>query len=158
MVVLRICEGSSAVSSNAPSDTVSLTVPSQSKYLGLIRKVIQQVSQEGGFSEDEGRKLTLAVDEACSNVIKYSYEHDPTKTIVLTLANSDEKLEIRIQDFGKCPDLEAIKPRDLDEVKPGGLGTHFIRSIMDEVTYDTSPGVGCILHLVKYKSPRMQER
>ncbi len=158
MAVIEICEGSSAVSSIAPSDTVSLTIPSHSKYLGLVRKVIQQVSQEGGFSEDEGRKLTLAVDEACSNVIKYSYEHDPTKTIVLTLANSEERLEIRIQDFGKCPDLEAIKPRDLDEVKPGGLGTHFIQSIMDEVTYDTSPGVGCILHLVKYKSPRLQDR
>ena len=140
-----------------PSDIVSLTVPSQSKYLGLIRKVIQQVSQDGGFSDDEGRKLTLAVDEACSNVIKYSYEHDPTKTIILTLTDSADKLEIRIQDFGKCPDLERIKPRDLNEVKPGGLGTHFIRSIMDVVTYDTTPGVGCILHLVKYKTPRPKE-
>ncbi|MFQ5893748.1 MAG: ATP-binding protein, partial [Nitrospinota bacterium] len=109
-----------------------------------------------GFSEGEGRKLTLAVDEACSNVIKYSYENDPTKTIVLTLTNSAEKLEIWIQDFGKCPDLERIKPRDLDEVRPGGLGTHFIQSIMDEVTYDTSTEVGYILHLVKYKSPRME--
>ncbi|MFQ5892927.1 MAG: ATP-binding protein, partial [Nitrospinota bacterium] len=105
--------------STAPADTVSLTVPSHSKYLGLVRKVIQQVCEEVGFSEGEGRKLTLAVDEACSNVIKYSYENDPTKTIVLTLTNSDEKLEIRIQDFGKCPDLERIKPRDLDEVRPG---------------------------------------
>ncbi|MEE8219011.1 MAG: ATP-binding protein, partial [bacterium] len=113
----------------------------------MVRKVIQQVSQEGGFTEDEGRKLILAVDEACSNIIKHSYDNDPTKTISLTLTDSAEKLEIRIQDFGKRPDVDRIRPRDLDEVRPGGLGTHFIRSIMDEVTYDTSPGVGCILHL-----------
>jgi anti-sigma regulatory factor (Ser/Thr protein kinase) len=124
--------------------------------LGLIRKVIQQVSHDGGFSEDEGRKLTLAVDEACSNVIKYSYDHDPTQTIVLTLIDSVDKLEVQIQDFGKCPDLESIKPRDLNEVKPGGLGTHFIRSIMDIVNYDTTTEVGCILQMVKYKSPRRQ--
>lgn len=141
-----------------PSDVVSLTVPSQSKYLGLIRKVIHQVSQDGGFSEEDGRKLTLAVDEACSNVIKYSYEHDPNQTIVLTLTDSTDRLEIKIQDFGKCPDLESIKPRDLNEVKPGGLGTHFIRSIMDVVTYDTSPVIGCILHLVKYKKQSQGER
>ena len=66
------------MSSNAPTDSVCLTVPSHARYLGLVRKVIQQVSQEGGFTEDEGRKLILAVDEACSNVIKHSYDNDPT--------------------------------------------------------------------------------
>ncbi|MDV2494671.1 MAG: ATP-binding protein [bacterium] len=146
------------MSSNAPTDSVCLTVPSHARYLGLVRKVIQQVSQEGGFTEDEGRKLILAVDEACSNIIKHSYDNDPTKTISLTLTDSAEKLEIRIQDFGKRPDVDRIRPRDLDEVRPGGLGTHFIRSIMDEVTYDTSPGVGCILHLVKYKSPQVRHK
>ena len=146
------------MSNTSPPETVSITVPSHSKYLGLIRKVMQQVSQDGGFSEDDGRKLILAVDEACSNVIKYSYEHDPTQTIVLRLTDSDDKLEIQIQDFGKCPDLESIKPRDLNEVKPGGLGTHFIRSIMDVVNYDTTHEVGCVLQMIKYKAPRAQKR
>lgn len=146
------------VSTASPSESISLTVPSHSKYLGLIRKVIQQFSRDGGFSEEDGRKLTLAVDEACSNVIKYSYEHDPSKTIVLTLIDSGDKLEIKIQDFGKCPDLDRIKPRDLNEVKPGGLGTHFIKSIMDVVNYDTTPEVGCILQMIKYKAARPKEQ
>jgi anti-sigma regulatory factor (Ser/Thr protein kinase) len=141
-----------------PGETVRLTIPSQSKYLGLVRRVIQQISQDGGFSEEEGRRLTMAVDEALSNVIKYAYDHDPTKIIELTLTDSPQKLEIHIRDFGRQPDPKLIKPRNLDDVRPGGLGTHFIQSIMDEVIYDTSGEVGCILRMVKYKAHQGGER
>ena len=47
-------------------------------------------------------------------------------------------------------DIEKVKPRDLSDVRPGGLGTHFIREVMDEVVFLVSPeGCGNLLKLVK---------
>jgi anti-sigma regulatory factor (Ser/Thr protein kinase) len=54
-----------------------------------------------------------------------------------------------LQDCGPPLDVERIVPRDLDEVRPGGLGTHFIRSIMDEVTYTHKEGCGNVLRMVR---------
>ena len=51
----------------------------------------------------------------------------------------------------KKVDREKIVSRPLDEVRPGGLGVHFINEMMDEVEYDTSPKIGTILRLTKYK-------
>lgn len=131
-------------------DTLSLTVPSHPKFLSVIRRVVGACAGDLQFSDDEARHLVLAVDEACSNVIKYAYDGDETQRIVVAWTWTAECLTITIRDFGKKPVVEKIVPRALDEVRPGGLGTHFIRSVMDEVSYDISPKVGTILTLIKY--------
>lgn len=131
-------------------ETISLTVPSKPKFLSVIRRVVGACAGDLRFSDDDARRLVLAVDEACSNVIKYAYEGDETKRIVVELLSIADGLKIRIRDFGKKPDVEKITPRALDDIRPGGLGTHFIRSVMDEVSYDVSPKVGTVLTLIKY--------
>lgn len=131
-------------------ETISLTVPSKPKFLSVIRRVVGACAGDLRFSDEDARRLVLAVDEACSNVIKYAYEGDETKRIVVELLSSADGLKIRIRDFGKKPDVEKITPRALDDIRPGGLGTHFIRSVMDEVSYDVSPKVGTVLTLIKY--------
>ncbi len=131
-------------------ETISLTVPSKPKFLSVIRRVVSACAGDLRFSDDDARRLVLAVDEACSNVIKYAYEGDETKRIVVELLSIADGLKIRIRDFGKKPDVEKITPRALDDIRPGGLGTHFIRSVMDEVSYDVSPKVGTVLTLIKY--------
>ncbi len=92
---------------------------------------------------------------ATSNVIKYGYEGDTTKRIDLEISTAEGKLTIKIRDYGKTPDLDKIKPREIDDVRPGGLGTHFLREVMDTVDYDVSLGVGTLLTLIK-KLPRKE--
>jgi hypothetical protein len=58
-------------------------------------------------------------------------------------------LRIVIEDLGRQTDPGAIKGRDLDDVRPGGLGVHIIREVMDEVVYEKRPGGGMRLTLVK---------
>lgn len=93
----------------------------------------------------------LAVDEACSNVIKYAYEGDYTKTYSLSVSVEQGRLAIELRDSGKKPDVSKIAPRKLDDVRPGGLGTHFIASVFDRVEYDTGCEAGTVLTLVKTK-------
>ena len=58
---------------NRLTETVTLTVPSHPKYLYVIRSAIYPVVIEAGFSKGVARKIVLAIDEACSNIIKYAY-------------------------------------------------------------------------------------
>jgi len=60
-------------------------------------------------------------------------------------------IEFRIRDQAPVVSLEDWRPRDLDDLRPGGLGVHFIRQIMDEIRYLPSPeGVGNWLSMKKY--------
>ena len=79
--------------------------------------------------------LILAIDEAVQNIIRYAYEMDKTKKIIFEVYKSDNLITFEIRDFGKQAPIEKIKPRDLEDVKPGGLGVHFIKSIAKEVDY-----------------------
>lgn len=131
------------------SETVALMVPSHPKYLYVIRSALYPITVDAGFSKQEARKIVLAVDEACSNIIKYAYEGDPSKTIAVNVSLDRGKLRIELRDSGKKPDVANIAPRKLDDIRPGGLGTHFMAEVFDKVEYDTSGPAGTVLVLEK---------
>jgi len=128
---------------------MKLTVPSQPKYLYVVRSALYPVVLDAGFTKRDARRIILAVDEACSNIIKYSYEGDGSKEIEVRVAVYGRTMKISLADTGKKPDVSKIAPRKLDEVRPGGLGTHFMASVFDSVSYDTSGNEGTVLTLVK---------
>jgi anti-sigma regulatory factor (Ser/Thr protein kinase) len=133
----------------AAEGAVSIRIPSDPKHLYLMRRLVQEISLAHGFPEEEVRRIVLAMDEACTNVIRYAYEGDPGGSIDIEAEPTAEGLRFTVIDYGRKPDHAAIAPRALDEVRPGGLGTHFIQMVMDEVRYDTSPERGTRLCLVK---------
>ena len=57
-------------------------------------------------------------------------------------------MEIIVRDFGPQVDPASIHSRDLDDVRPGGLGVHIIRSIMRDVDYSCPPDGGMQLRMV----------
>jgi anti-sigma regulatory factor (Ser/Thr protein kinase) len=131
--------------------TVTLTVPSQPKYLYVVRSALYPLTLDAGFSKKEARLIILAVDEACSNIIKHAYGGDPAGTITVTVADDAERFTVRLRDFGNKVDRVVIAPRDLADIRPGGLGTHFLQAAFDSVTYDTDQGEGTLLTLEKKK-------
>ncbi len=132
---------------------MTLTVPSHPKFLYVVRSALYPIAIDAGFGKKEAGRIILAIDEACSNIIKYAYGGDQSQTIALTIAVDAEELRITLQDSGKQVDISKIAPRKLDEIRPGGLGTHFMHSLFDSVHYDTSGGRGTVLTLVKKRSP-----
>ncbi len=136
-----------------PTATVSIRIPSDPKHLYLMRRLVQEVSLAHGFPEEEIRRIVLALDEACTNVIRHAYGGDPGGEIVIEAGPCDDGLRFVVIDRGAKPEEGAIAPRPLDDLRPGGLGTHFIRTVMDEVTYDTSSGEGTRLVMIKRRKP-----
>jgi anti-sigma regulatory factor (Ser/Thr protein kinase) len=131
--------------------TVTLTVPSHPKYLYVVRRTLHPLLYHAGFSIREARRIILAVDEACSNIIKHAYGGDPAHTITVTVADDAERFTVRLRDYGRQVDRSAIAPRDLADVRPGGLGTHFMQAAFDSINYDTGQGQGTLLTLEKTK-------
>ncbi|HSR62545.1 MAG TPA: ATP-binding protein [Gammaproteobacteria bacterium] len=100
--------------------------------LCLIRVVVKRAAESMGCSEKLAEKMVLAVNEACMNIIQHAYKGDYSREIVLEILNNDNHIKFRITDHAEPVDLSCVKPRDLDDLRPGGLGTHFMQEIMDE--------------------------
>ncbi len=106
--------------------------PANANRLCLMRVLVRRVAEDLGCSSELGEKLVIAINEACINVIQHAYKGDDSGEIVLEIHNNESQILFRIKDFAKPIDLDNIKPREYDDLRPGGLGVHFIREIMDE--------------------------
>ncbi len=129
---------------------VVLDVPADPSALFIVRALADKISARIGFEAEETDKLVLAVDEACTNVIRHAYDDSADGRIVITFSIGPECLEIMIRDFGSGADPATFQGRDLDEIRPGGLGIHFIKSAVDKIEYDTPPGGGMLLKMIKF--------
>lgn len=134
------------------SEYVTLSVPSDSRYLRMVRDFLSSLLVELGFDSRECTGVVLAVNEAYANVIQHCYQGDTTQRIDLTVSMTPQMLTIEMRDYGGKMDLACIRPRDLNEVRPGGIGTHLMCAIMDEVTYDVSSDTGTVLRMSKRRS------
>lgn len=131
------------------AETVQFRLSSDPKMLKIVRAGIAHLCDLIGFTPEQRNQTMLAVDEACSNIIKYAYEGKTDQLIIITARLIENGIQVMLRDFGKKADEDFIKPRDLDDVRPGGLGVHLIRSTMDAVSY-TNLKQGNRLTLTKY--------
>ncbi len=79
--------------------------------------------------------VVLAVNEAVCNVIQHAYGENDSGDIILEVQQLDNALLFRLTDFARRKSTnEEMQARDLDEIRPGGLGCHIINEVMDDVT------------------------
>jgi anti-sigma regulatory factor (Ser/Thr protein kinase) len=131
---------------------VTLSVPSDPRYLRIVRNFLTGLLRDLGFNARDCMGIVLAVNEAYSNVIRHCYQGDTSQRVDLTLLIMPQLLTIEMRDYGGKMDLSCIEARDLDDVRPGGVGTHLMRAIMDDVTYDVSSDTGTVLRMSKRRS------
>ena len=136
---------------------IRLELLSNPIYLSGARELVGSVSRRLGFDDLQCSKIALAVDEALCNIIRHGYNRAPDKPIWISIwpderDTSGRPLGIRlvIEDEARQVDPDTLKGRDLDDIRPGGLGVHIIREVMDEVTFGKRNGKGMRLDLVKH--------
>ena len=134
------------------SEHLTLSVSSHPRYLQVVRDFLTSWLTTIGCCSRERMSVVLAVHEALSNIIKHCYQGDVAQRIDITVYEEAQTITIEMRDYGAQPDVACIKPRDLQEIRPGGIGTHLMRSIMDEITYDLSSGTGTVLRMRKRRS------
>lgn len=136
---------------------IRLQMVSDPTYLAGARDLVASVARRLGFSEEGCGQIALAVDEALCNVIRHGYDRRKDGPIWLSLwplageNGHGPGIQIVLEDEAKQVDPALIKSRDLDEIRPGGLGVHIIKQVMDEVRYEKRDRIGMRLTLVKRK-------
>ena len=129
---------------------MTLRVPAAADRLKLIRRSIEEATRLIGAGEEEACDIVLAVDEACQNIVRHAYGGRGDGDIAIELRRLPDCLVLLLRDFADPIDTGQVKPRPLDELRPGGLGTHFMREVMDEVKFLPTPfGGGNLLRMVK---------
>jgi anti-sigma regulatory factor (Ser/Thr protein kinase) len=136
---------------------LKLALPSNPNLLCIVRGAVSRLTEVLGFSAVEGRSVTRAVDEALANIVRHSYRGREDRPIVIYFRQVQrrsnqglvEGLEVLLCDRGPAVDPAKLRGRKLQEIRPGGLGLHFIRQAMDIVEF-TRVGRTNRLRLVKY--------
>ena len=124
----------------------------ESSNLKNIRIFAREYFKKKSIFEKDTDDLVLALAEAAQNIIKHAYHNQPTKDeMKITIKFKDNILTIELRDKGKPVVPSNIKPRSLDNIRSGGLGTFFIGQIMDEVIFKTSK-VNWVNHLILTKN------
>ena len=124
----------------------------KSSSLRKIRNFCREIFQKHQDLENEQEKLILVISEAAQNIIKHAYENknSPDK-MRLQISYNNNELQIDLYDKGKLVIEEDVKPRDLDDIKPGGLGTFFIKQVMDEIIFNKEKTDDWVNHLILKK-------
>ena len=104
----------------------------KAERLSLVRALVKEATEIVGCNKELSEKLVIAVNEACMNIIQHAYKGDESGEIIFEVLSSKKEINFKMVDFANPIDLRSVKPRDLDDIRPGGLGTHFIDEIMDE--------------------------
>ena len=116
-----------------------------------VRVFAREVFKKSTIFEKHTDDLVLALAEAAQNVVKHAYKSKPTDDLMkVSISYQDKTLNIELFDKGAAAIPENIKPRNLDDIKAGGLGTFFIGQIMDEVVFKTSK-IDWVNHLILIK-------
>jgi len=133
---------------------LTLQIESRTERLIAVRDFVSDAARAFGFDDEDISKIALAVDEACTNVIKHAYKFDPTKTIQVVIHGGDRTFEVAIRDDGFQFNPTQLPPPDMKEYlthfRKGGLGVHLMKSLMDKVEYSMAPGKINEVRLIKY--------
>jgi serine/threonine-protein kinase RsbW len=134
--------------------TTSIQVESRTERLITVRDFVSEAARSFGFGDEDISKIALAVDEACTNIIKHAYRSDPTKIIQVKVRAGNGTFEVAIQDEGIRFNPTQVQPPDMREYlthfRRGGLGVHLMKSLMDKVEYSIDPGKANEVRLTKY--------
>ncbi|MGD1102645.1 MAG: ATP-binding protein [Terriglobia bacterium] len=131
---------------------IRIVIGSEPRLLNILRGVVEFRSQEAGLSKSDAECLAMAIDEAAANVIQHTYGGRNDAPLALEVRRLPDRLEFVLEDWGPKVREDLIRPRPLEELRPGGLGTFFIYSFMDECSYDPDWKEGNRLKLVKFLS------
>ena len=131
----------------------SVTIPSQTQWLKMVVELTKHITTLHQFTMAIAEKISLAVDEAVTNVIKHSYNNEGDNEITIEYFADSEGLKIKIIYTGIPPHFSSQEiniNRMIKTKRKGGLGVELMKRIMDSVDYKTINGIN-YCELIKWQ-------
>ncbi len=134
----------------------AVTILSQTQLLKMVVELTRHVATLAQFPLRDAQKISLAIDEAVTNVIKHSYGNRRGRQIGLEYYLAEAGLRIRVLYSGLAPDIsdaEVNLGRMIKKKKKGGLGVKLMKTIMDSVAYSSQDGQN-VCELIKWRTTK----
>jgi serine/threonine-protein kinase RsbW len=121
---------------------VVFRVPARVESIRPVVARVSEVARRARLDEDAIFQCRLALDEACTNIIRHAYADDPSGEIEVVVEAGEGICTVHLIDFGEPYDPDQIPAPPIgsrvEESSPGGLGLYLMCAVMDEVRY--TPG------------------
>lgn len=138
------------------SKPLKLKIYSKTESLVEVRNFVSEAALNFGFDEETANKIVLAVDEACTNIIKHAYKYVPDKIIEIEVRPNSEKFEVKLTDYGISFDPRVVKTPNIKssimKYRKGGLGMYLMKSLVDKVEYNMNQNRRNTVRIIKYKN------
>jgi serine/threonine-protein kinase RsbW len=123
-----------------------LTVAGRYDEIKTICQFVMQGAAEAGLDETAVFHIELACDEACTNIIEHAYGGEDNGSITISWQVEAGMFVITLKDNGRAFNVDQIPAApdtdNIENIKIGGLGIHFMRKLMDDVQFSTEPPTG----------------
>lgn len=113
--------------------------PASTEALAGVRSALRDACRQAACSEECSDQIVLAINEACMNIIQHGYRFADGQHFTLRLGVDGDMLVADLLDNGLPASDVDLRPRELDQLRPGGLGVRFMRELMDGVAYLPAP-------------------
>ena len=135
------------------TDRCAITREAKLENLPALLGFVEGACERAGASAGDGFAVKLAVEEACVNVITHGYAGLDPGPISLEFLADAGRLVVTIADEARPFEPDSLPDPDLTsdwKARPvGGLGWWLIRKMVDDIEYESKPGGGNRLTLVK---------
>ncbi|TVQ00843.1 MAG: ATP-binding protein [Balneolaceae bacterium] len=132
--------------------TYTKKIQASTENLAEVREFVSKHATDHGFSKQNITDIRLAVDEACTNIIKHAYKYDKSKVVSIELEFEDDQLIVLLKDNGVGFNPDSYEkpnlPEQIKKKKRGGMGVHLMKNLMDKVIYKNIDGKN-ILYMCK---------
>ena len=123
-----------------------LVIPSQTRYLNLVTGLAKRAALSAGMDDATAAKVSIAVDEAVTNVILHAYRGEGEHSVELELRFTETALEIHILHSGqgiRSDQMVLPDPKEyIKHPRKGGLGLLLMSRFMDEVQFKSDEASG----------------
>ncbi|UCD71905.1 MAG: ATP-binding protein [Syntrophobacterales bacterium] len=137
----------------SPKEAVEIRLPNRLKYLSTIADFLKSVCQNHEVPTKDIENILLAVDEACTNIMKYAYQVGPLNYFKMRVSFDPDLVQIDLLDQGRRFNPLQNPPLSENKVAGGqeglGMGIQVIKKMMDDIRYRYSPDEGNHLTLIK---------
>lgn len=128
-----------------------LVIESDSAKLKQVREEIGKHLRNSGFQDKPLEEMLVAVGEGAANAIRHAYQGEKGHEVRIVYEDHPDRVVIRIRDFGKKIDLTKVKTPKLPPTEPNGLGIYFMKTILDDLQYNTEHTEGNEVIMTKSK-------
>ncbi|MEU5876128.1 ATP-binding protein [Spirillospora sp. NPDC047279] len=123
----------------------SLALPRETLSIPVIRRVLGDALRGLGVNEDCIGDILVATSEACTNVIQHSRSNGNYEVVGRV---DEDACDLKIMDWGRGL-RNATSGADRGILSESGRGIKIMRALVDEISIESVPDAGTVVHLQK---------